>query len=379
MAGFRPSATSASAGRSGKRIAIFPNGMVCLAARQRGRTFFVTLAGLAILAALPPAHGRQDPQLRFQAGIDLVSVSATVTDAEGRFVRNLTRDDFMVYEDGAPQALSHFSSERVPVSLGLALDTSGSMTGEKIRAAQAALRRFLVDLLGPDDEVFLYRFSDAPVLVAGWMNDRARLGRLLGQITPNGETVLYDTIGAAVPLAQTGRHRKKALVIISDGNDTGSRTSLRDVRQRILESEVLVYAVGIDSQTADRPAKDPGRRWPPIRIPGRLPGGPRVPGLPQPGVPVPQPPTSDGTWNPESRVNGSALRELTDDSGGRTEIVRSARDLDAATAGIADELSRQYFLAYPSPARRDGRWHDIRVEVRRHDCHVRARRGYVAS
>ena len=354
--------------------------MVCLPARRRRRTLFVTLAGLAILAALSPAQGRQDPQLRFQAGIDLVSVSATVTDAEGRFVRNLTRDEFTVYEDGAPQALTHFSSERVPVSLGLALDTSGSMTGEKIRAAQTALRRFLVDLLGPDDEVFLYRFSDAPVLVAGWMSDRARLGRLLGQITPNGETVLYDTIEAALPLAQAGHHRKKALVIISDGNDTGSRTSAGDVRRLVLQSEVLVYAVGIDSQ-GEQVSKRPGRaRWPPGQLPVPGPRGRGIPGIPVPRIPVPQPPTGGGpaTWNSDERVNKSALRALTDDSGGRTEIVRSARDLDPATAGIADELSRQYFLAYASPAGKDGRWHDIRVEVRHRDCNVRARRGYVA-
>jgi VWFA-related protein len=337
------------------------------------------VAGIAVFASASPAGGRQDPQLRFQTGIELVNVSATVTDAGGRFVRNLGRDDFVVSEDGVPQTLSYFSAERVPVSLGIALDTSGSMTGEKMRAAQAALRRFLVDLLGQDDEVFLYRFSDAPILVEGWTRDRGGLGRRLGQITPNGETVLFDTIAAAIPLAQGGHHRKKALLIISDGNDEGSRTPPREVRQRVLESEVLVYAVGVDSQAADETLRDPGRRWPPVRIPGRGPGGPpRSPVLPPPGVPVPQPPTSDGTWNPATRVDERALRALTDDSGGRTEVIRSPRDLDPATAGIADELSRQYFLAYPSPARRDGRWHDIRVEVRRRDCHVRARSGYVA-
>ena len=100
-----------------------------------------------------------------------------------------------------------------------------------------------------------------------------------------------------------------------------------------------------------------------------------------PRIPVPQPPTGGGpaTWNSDERVNKSALRALTDDSGGRTEIVRSARDLDPATAGIADELSRQYYLAYQSSAPRDGKWHDIRVEVRTGTYHVRARRGFVAS
>jgi hypothetical protein len=81
----------------------------------------------------------------------------------------------------------------------------------------------------------------------------------------------------------------------------------------------------------------------------------------------------------DDRVNVAALREMTDDSGGRTEIVREARDLDPATANIADELSKQYYLGYPSPGKKDGRWHSIRVEVRNHSYRVRARRGYVAS
>jgi VWFA-related protein len=315
-------------------------------------------------------------------------VSATVTDAYGRFVPNLTRDDFVVYEDGAPQPVLYFSSERVPVSLGLALDTSGSMAGEKIRAAQGALSRFLVDLLGPDDEVFVYRFSDEALLVQGWTSDRRQLPRLLGGIHPSGETALYDTVVESIPLAQGGQHRKKALVIISDGNDTGSSTSVAEVQRRIRESEVLVYAVGIDGrgQVLQSPGGVSRPRWPPIQFRIPWPGGGRGGrGGPAPRQPIPQPPgpglppVGGGSWNLEERVNEAALRAMTDDSGGRTEIIRSARDLDPATTGIADELSRQYFLAYQSPAPRDGKWHDIRVEVRNPSYHVRARRGFVAS
>jgi len=351
--------------------------------------FALAIAGVLGVAASPTLWGQQDQRFRFKTGIDLVNVSATVTDANGRFVRNLTRDDFVVYEDGVPQPVSYFSNERVPVSLGIALDTSGSMAGEKIRSAQDALNRFLADLLGPDDEVFLYRFSDEAVLVQGWTTDRGRLQWQLGRISPRGETVLYDTVAESIPLAQSGHHRKRALVIISDGNDTGSQTTVRDVRQLILESEVLVYAVGIDgtgdprlsSQRTARP------RWPPIQLPFPRPGGRRVPGLPNPRQPIPQPPSplrppvggGGGSWNADERVNEPALRAMTDESGGRTEIVRSARDLDPATASIADELSRHYYLAYPAAAPKDGRWHDIRVEVRNRNYHVRARRGYVAS
>ena len=353
-------------------------------------------AAAALLAlAATGLEGRQDQQPRFKAGVEIVSVSATVTDANGRFVRNLTRDDFVVFEDGVAQPVLFFSAERVPVSLGLALDTSGSMAGEKIRAARAALAKFLVDLLGPDDQVFVYRFSDEPVLVQGWTTDRRDLPRLLGDLHPSGETALYDTVAESIPLAERGQHRKKALVVISDGNDTGSDTPFTDVQQRIRESEVLVYAVGIDGNAqSGRAAPSPVRpRFPPIGIGfpwgggRRGPGGGRVPpSQPLPPAPPPGPGlppigggSGGGNWNLEEPVNEAALRAMTDDSGGRTEIVRSARDLTPATTSIADELSRQYYLAYQSQAPRDGRWHDIRVEVRKGLYHVRARKGFVAS
>jgi VWFA-related protein len=351
-------------------------------------------AGLAALVVISPPglFGQQEQQPRFKTGVDVVSVSATITDANGRFVRNLTRDDFVVYEDGAPQPILYFSNERVPVSLGLALDTSGSMAGDKIRAAQGALSRFLVDLLGPEDEVFVYRFSDEAVLVQGWTTDRTTLPRLLGGIQPSGETVLYDTVAESIPLAQGGHHRKKALVVISDGNDTGSVTSVSEVQRRIRESEILVYAVGIDGHAELGPAAGtPTRpRFPPIQLRLPWPGGRRMPGGRVPRQPLPQPPpgpqlppvgggSGGGAWALEERVNEAALRAMTDDSGGRTEIIRSPSDLTPATTGIADELSRQYYLAYQSPAPRDGKWHDIRVEVRNPSYHVRARRGFVAS
>jgi Ca-activated chloride channel family protein len=179
--------------------------------------------------------------------VELVNVTVTVTDERGRFVSGLKADDFEVYENGERQRVTQFEAERVPVSLGIALDTSGSMIGDKILAARRALDRFLFDLLGPTDEVFLYRFDSRPDLVQAWTTDRQAVSRALGAVKPVGGTALYDTLAAAVPLAQRGTQRKKAIVIISDGNDTSSRTSVAEVRQLIRESEVLVYAIGIDA------------------------------------------------------------------------------------------------------------------------------------
>ncbi len=340
-----------------------------------------------VVATVGVATGRQQQPggTRFRTGVALVNVTATVTDARGRFVPNLRREDFVVYEDGAPQPITYFSSERVPVSLGIALDTSSSMAGVKIVAARRALDRFLYDLLDPQDEIFLYRFSDEPVLVQGWTTDRALLRRRLGGIVPSGETTMYDAVAEAVPMAQSGRHHKKALVIISDGNDTGSRTSAVEVRELIHESEVLVYAIGIDGDGSAAPFVRRRPAQPPVGIPAPPPwGGPvRKPFPPQRFPPEPLPPEprppSRLPISAEERVNVEALRAMTDDSGGRTEIIRGADDLDPATAGVADELSRQYVLAYPAAAAKDGRWHSIRVEIRNHDYHVRARRGFVAS
>jgi VWFA-related protein len=211
---------------------------------------------------------------------------------------------------------------------------------------------------------------------------------------------MYDAVAEAMPLMRTARHRKKALLIISDGNDTSSRIDIRSLQALIRDTEALVYAIGIDAQP--QTYSQPRTRWPwnfsvatrfeqgrpvprPFPIPGRRnppqppPGTPRGPIFP-PRYPNPPQQPRGGYANPgDERVNVAALRDITDDSGGRTEIVRSANDLDQATAWIADELSKQYYLGYPAASEKDGRWHTIRVEVRHPNFRVRARRGYVAT
>jgi VWFA-related protein len=321
-------------------------------------------------AQQPPARPGEEPGFRFRSGVELVNVTATVSDASGRFVPGLKAQDFMVYEDDQPVEVTHFNSERVPVSLG------------KIQEAQSALDRFLYELLDRQDEIFIYRFSNYPTLLQGWTTDRQVLTRALGRITANGGTAMYDTVAEAIPLAQQGQNRKKALLIISDGNDTASSTGILPLKRMIRESEVLVYAIGIDGESEATAQRTPPPRVP-MPIPFPFPGGRRQPG--RPGTwPPQQPPTGGGGWprrnTPnDDRVNVVALRDMTDDSGGRTEIIRDARDLNAATVGIADELSKQYYLGYPSAGKKDGRWHSIRVELRNRTYRVRARRGYVAS
>jgi Ca-activated chloride channel family protein len=340
---------------------------------------FIGVLAVSMHAQQPSTARPQtsDDGFRFKSGIEVINVTATVSDASGRFVSGLQSEDFSVYEDDRLVPITHFSADRVPVSLGIALDTSGSMAGEKIREARTALDRFLYDLLDKQDEIFLYRFSNYPILLQGWTTDRQAVTQALGRITPNGGTAMYDAVAEAVPLAGQGQNQKKAILLISDGNDTASHVDVRQLRQTIRESEVLVYAIGIDGDSEPvyrSPSQPPPPRLPvPFPFPPRPGRGGRFPQIF--GGQRPQ-----GGWSRNSdRVNVAALRDITDDSGGRTEIVRDPRDLNPSTASIADELSKQYYLGYPSNAKNDGRWHSIRVEVRNRTYRVRARRGYVAN
>jgi len=361
----------------------------------------VLCSTVVLSAAQDPQQQQSEPQsFKFRTGIELINVNATVTDQSGRFVSGLTKDDFRVIDDEQVQTVTHFSAERVPVSLGIVLDTSGSMDGEKMYAAKQALDRFLRQLLDPEDEVFLYRFDNNPELVEGWTRDKTRVSESLDRIKPRGGTALYDAVADAVHMAQQGKNKKKAVIILSDGNDTSSRTDVFAVKQLIRETEVLVYAIGIDSSTSTAPPRW-GRIWDPFfdqrggvprpfplpfPMPGRRPAPAPPPPVPTPRNPPPGPTGGSGgsssgarRGGADDRVNVAALRDITDDSGGRTEIVRSTRDLDPATAGIADELSKQYYLGYAAGGPKDGRWHSIRVEVRNPSYHVRARRGYVSG
>jgi len=283
--------------------------------------------GVAVLVASLAADSPGTPaQTVYRSGVDLVYVTATVVDRDGRFVGGLTADDFVVSEEGRPQKIVSFSAVRVPVSLGIALDVSGSMTPPQMQTARAAIRRLVNDLLGPDDELFFAVFERKTLLLQEWTPDRQVFGRALDGAKVGGTTALYDAVQKLLPVVESGRHDKKALLVVSDGDDRASQISQRDLQRSVRASDVLVYALGVD-------------------------GG--------------------------EGLNTRSLRRFTDDTGGRTEVVNGFKNLDAATMRLADELNRQYQLAYLMPGTRDGRWHPIKVEVRRKSVVVRARSGYV--
>ena len=219
------------------------------------------LVALAVVAAVAVSVTAQSSDgFRFRSGVELVNVTATVSDDSGRFVSGLEKDDFTVYDDGVRQEVTYFSNDRVPVSLGILLDVSGSMTSDKLATAKAAINRFIFDLLGKDDELFFMEFANHPRLTQQWTRDRRMISRAVDRAYASGGTAMYDAIADAIPFASAGENRKKAILVISDGNDSNSNTSVGELRQLIRESEVMVYALGVDERVGVARADAPRRR-----------------------------------------------------------------------------------------------------------------------
>jgi len=302
----------------------------------RARVQLLSAAAAALIVAARLVA--QKPEVRedrpFRSGIELTSIAATVTDAGGRLVTGLDREAFDVFEDGVKQQVTQFTSERVPIGLGVLLDISDSMFGQRIRDARDAVNRFLFELLDASDEFFVLAFNHAPKTLTGWTHTPEEVSRALNALRPFGGTAAYDAIVESLPMIERRARQRAALLIISDGADTASNTTLREVKSALLRSDTFVYAIAIDS---------PERQ--PIN----------------------------------TRINPDALREITGQSGGRTEVVHNSADLDGASARIADELNHQYVLGYTSPHEGDGRYHSIRVRVAGSEYRVRARNGYVAT
>jgi VWFA-related protein len=295
------------------------------------------VAMIALTLAAGIGVAAQQPEARlpiFRTAIDLTTVTATVLGPNGALITGLTSDAFDVFEDGERQTITQFTNERVPVSLGVLLDVSDSMYGRRIQDARQAIERFVVDRLDRGDEFSILAFNHQQRLLTTWTSEPALAARVMQPLQPFGSTAIYDAIVAALPLVGIRHRQRAALLVISDGADTASDRTLREVRSALIRTDAFVYAIAIDP---------PDRR--PINV----------------------------------AVNATALNEITEQSGGRTRVVRSSGELSEALTEIADELNSQYLIGYASPKAADGQYHSIRVRVRGTDDRVRARNGYVAE
>src|SRR5215468_4727223 len=314
---------------------------------------FVTAVSAIAVGSVIAAQVRVD--------VRLVNVVATVTDNHGRYIPNLTADDFVLEEDGAVQEISHFSQDQnVPVSVGILLDTSGSMD-RKIRTAVESVDRF-IRRIDEDDEIFLMTFSGQTALRQDFTNDREKLSQALRHITPTGGTALYDALGEGLSRLRTARHSKRALLVITDGQDTASVTKLDHVLKSIRASEVLVYPIGISPLTY------------------AMNGNPRTIDV---AISAFLRPKTTSSQSHRDEVDLNVIRALSESSGGRAFVLAETitgrgGQIEKVLGTIAEELRSQYTLGFYPAKPDDGRYHQISVRVRTGGT-VRARRGYTAT
>lgn len=276
------------------------------------------LVGLAALSARHVAA--RSPQ--FTSGVNLVEVYASVTDAAGQPVTDLRQEDFEVREDGTVQSITNFASGEFPLSVAVAIDRSFSMSGARLDLARAAARAFLGELRAEDQSMLVGIGSEVEVL-APFSTDRPAQYDALMRLQPFGTTGLHDAIIQTIAQVQPARGRR-ALVLLSDGDDRYSRASAADALEAARRSDVMIYPIAL------------GAARPPL------------------------------------------FAELATLTGGRSFHTRDAANLTVTLRSLARELRRQYLLGYtPSGPEDPGAWHSITVTVRRQGLRVRSRDGRV--
>ncbi len=268
---------------------------------------------------------------------DLVSFNVTVTDAYGRFVSGLPKSAFSIVDDKFPQQIAFFSDEDAPVSIGIVFDVSGSMSGDKIKRARQALGSFLATS-HERDEYFLIGFNTRAQLLLDKTHDSKAILDKLTFVETRGQTAVYDACYIAIEKLTRGAYPKRAILLITDGQDNNSRYTFKDLRRQLRESDAIVYAIGIE-----------------------------------------------GANESELGISGeSILVELASVSGGKAFFPTTAAEMDDVFERIALELRHQYSIGYrPVNFTSDGRWHRVKVKVTppRGLPHLftRSREGYYAT
>ncbi|HYJ90825.1 MAG TPA: VWA domain-containing protein [Pyrinomonadaceae bacterium] len=270
---------------------------------------------------------------------DLVTLTLTVTDLYGRYVSGLSKKAFSIFDNNQEQDITFFSDSDAPVSVGILFDISGSMSGDKINKARKALDRFLATS-HPSDEYFLIAFNDRAQLLLDRTRDAEAVEQKLQLVQPKRNTALYDAVYLGVDRVTRGAHQKRALLIISDGQDNSSRYNFNEVRRMMKESDVVTYAVGImDSHDAGSQLGMQGQAF---------------------------------------------LDELTSVTGGKSFYPTTDVEMDEIFERIALELRHQYSIGYtPKDFQPDGKWRKVKVKIKPPRglprLTVRSRDGYYAT
>jgi len=270
---------------------------------------------------------------------DLITLTVTVTDTYGRYVSGLSKNAFAVFDNKQQQEITYFSDDDSPVSVGVIFDVSGSMSGDKVKRARDALSKF-IQTSHDSDEYFLIAFNSRAQLLLDKTRDGDSVLNKLTFVETKSQTALYDACYLGVEKVQRGSHPKRALLLISDGQDNDSRYTFNELRKLLKESDVTLYAIGILS------GSDAGSAM----------------GMEGQGV----------------------LDELSGVSGGKAFFPRSAAEMDDIFEQIALELRHQYSIGYkPESFANDGKWHRVKVKVTAPRglprLFVRSKEGYYAT
>lgn len=292
-------------------------------------------AAAAAALLMPLLVAAQEPGgVVYRADARLVVLHTTVLDKNGKHVTNLPRSAFKVYEDGVEQQIKVFRREDVPVSLGLVIDNSGSMRDKRAKVEAAALA--LVKASNPQDEVFVVNFNDEAYLDVDFTSDIHKMEEGLARIDSRGGTAMRDAINLSIDhLKQKGKHDKKVILVVTDGNDNTSEITLEKLVQRAQQSEVLVYAIGLLSEEERR----------------------------------------------EARRARRALDAITQATGGQAYYPKDLDEVNRISLQVAHDIRNQYIIAYsPSNQALDGSFRQIRVSVSGPNRPVaRTRTGYYAT
>jgi Ca-activated chloride channel homolog len=267
-----------------------------------------------------PSGGADRNSTKIRVNTDLVVIPVTVTDGKGRVVNGLQKEHFTLYEDKVEQAISHFAAEDAPVAIGLVFDTSDSMA-PKLRKAREAVVALLRNA-NPEDEFFLVQFNHRPQLVVSMTKHSEEIQNRVELVQATGSTALLDAVTLALKEMRNAHHTRKAIIIISDGEDNASHCSPLDVTEAVRKAEVLIYAIGITD-------------------------------------------SSSYQTGASNKPSGSALlNEIAKQTGGRLFEVNTLKQLPDIACKIGAWLRNQYVLAYaPSNLENDGRYHHIQVKI----------------
>jgi Ca-activated chloride channel homolog len=261
----------------------------------------------------------QEP-VTLRSDTTLVLIPVAVTDKLNRFVVGLGKENFRLFEDGKEQKITDFSGEDAPLSVGILVDTSGSMD-MKLSRSRAAAREFL-KTMNQEDEGFLIEFNDSVEMMHGFTNDFKEIDENLNHLNPKGLTALFDALHTGLREMHKARNSRKALLMISDGGDNHSRYTAEDIASIVRDADVQIYAIGVFE-----PEFKMGR-------------------------------TKEEKSGPE------LLSEIADQTGGRAYPARSLNDLPALAAKVGIELRNQYVLGYsPSNKERDGTYRKVQVKI----------------